>query len=211
VVYASEIDKKKFTFQVSGKLWNRSLVMRDIETGSLWSHILGECMDGELKGKKLDLIPSVMSTWKEWLAANPDTTVLDMRPTADRFGKGFYRSAKKFVYGVKVNGSPKAYSFPFLKDNPIVQEAVGGVPVLITFDPESTAAMIFNRGARKFKPELEGGRLIEVPTGASFDPLTGIGDRGEDLPQLNGIISYRKAWLVFYPESTVAEVPTSVR
>ena len=56
MVYASEVGGKKLTFQVSGKLWNRSLVMRDLETGSLWSHILGECMEGELMGKKLELI-----------------------------------------------------------------------------------------------------------------------------------------------------------
>ena len=29
-------------------LWNRSLVMYDVETRSHWSHILGEAMQGEL-------------------------------------------------------------------------------------------------------------------------------------------------------------------
>ena len=40
-MYAREAKGQTLTFQVSGMLWKRSLVMRDIETGSLWSHLLG--------------------------------------------------------------------------------------------------------------------------------------------------------------------------
>ena len=45
-MYAAEVGKQKLTFGVSGMLWNRSLVMYDKETGTLWSHILGEAMQG---------------------------------------------------------------------------------------------------------------------------------------------------------------------
>ena len=209
MVYASEVGKKKLTLQVSGKLWNRSLIMRDLETGSLWSHILGECMQGELKGKKLELIPSVMTTWKQWLADNPDTTVLDMRPTADRFAKEFYKNPMQFVYGVKVMGRPKAYSFAYLSENTVVQEKIGGKPVVVTFDPASTSAMIFDPGKFRFKPALDGGKLIEADSGSVFDPVSGIAIsgklKGTQLDQLSGIVSYRKAWSVFYPESKIAD------
>jgi hypothetical protein len=205
VVYASDVDKKKLTFQVSGMLWNRSLVMRDLETKSLWSHILGECMQGELEGTKLELIPSVMTTWRRWLADHPATTVLDLRPTADRFSKEFYKDPGQFVYGVKVAGKPQAYSFAYLKHNPVVQEEVGGVPIVVTFDATSTSAMIFNRGERRFKPALENGKLVEVGSGTSFDATSGLGSDGAQLEKLSGIVSYRRAWKVFYPESPVAD------
>ena len=39
-------------------LWNRSLVMYDVETKSNWSHILGRAMDGEMKGTRLEMLPS---------------------------------------------------------------------------------------------------------------------------------------------------------
>jgi hypothetical protein len=39
-------------------LWNRSLEMRNVETGSLWSHILGEAMQGDLKGTTLQPLPT---------------------------------------------------------------------------------------------------------------------------------------------------------
>ena len=209
MVYASEVAGKKLTFQVSGKLWNRSLVMRDLETGSLWSHILGECMEGELVGKQLELIPALMTTWKQWLADHPGTTVLDMEPTAKRVGKNFYKDQRAFVYGVKAGGVAKAYSFAFLSANPVVQESLGGVNVLVTYDPASTSAMIFNTADLRFKPALEDGRLIELGSGSQFDPISGLATSGKlagrQLEKLGGIVSYRKAWLVFYPESEVAD------
>jgi hypothetical protein len=209
VVYASEVADKKLTFQVSGKLWNRSLVMRDLETGSLWSHILGECMAGELKGEKLEVIPAVMTTWEKWLTDHPQTSVLDMAPTAARFRKDFYKDLREFVYGVKVGTVAKAYSFAFLESKPLVQEELGGVPVIVSYDAASTSAVIFGAGDLRFKAVLEGGRMIEVKSGSGFNPLSGHCSMGElagrQLERLSGIVSYRRAWLVFYPESAVAD------
>ena len=53
-MYATKVEDKRLTFFVSGMLWQRSLVMQDKETGSLWSHILGEAMRGSLKGTSLE-------------------------------------------------------------------------------------------------------------------------------------------------------------
>jgi hypothetical protein len=48
-----------------------------------------------------------------------------------------------------------------------------------------------------------------VESGSRFDPISGLGTtgklKGTQLEQLRGIVSYRKAWMVFYPESKVAE------
>ena len=165
-------------------------------------------MEGELKGKKLELIPSVMTTWKQWLADNPETTVLDLRPTANRFSKEFYDDPHNFVYGVKVLGQPKAYSFAYLKEHPIVQEEVAGVPVLVSFDAASTSAMIFKRGKLRFGKEIVDGEMIESG-GSRFDPVTGLCTGGKlegtQLERLSGIVSYRKAWKAFYPDSEIAD------
>jgi hypothetical protein len=70
-VYDRTVNEKLLTLCVSGQLWNRSLVMLDIETRSLWSHILGEAMAGELKGQLLKPIPSDMVTWAAWKRDHP--------------------------------------------------------------------------------------------------------------------------------------------
>jgi hypothetical protein len=60
-VHVRTIGKKTLTFTVSGKLWRNSLIMEDKETGSLWSHITGEALEGAMKGQHLKTIPSVQS------------------------------------------------------------------------------------------------------------------------------------------------------
>ena len=61
-------------------LWRNSLVMMDEETGSLWSHVVGEALQGPLKGKVLKTVPVVQTSWAAWIKQHPDTKVL----------KGFY-------------------------------------------------------------------------------------------------------------------------
>ena len=78
-MYDRPVADKDQTLSVSGKLWDRSLVMQDHETKSLWSHILGEAMNGNLKGAKLKRLPSDMVTWGKWKAAHPNTTALKLK------------------------------------------------------------------------------------------------------------------------------------
>ncbi len=75
-MHVRQVGDHTLTFIVSGKLWRNSLIMQDKETGSLWSHVTGECLDGEYKGTRLEMIPVVQTTWAEWSKAHPDTRVL---------------------------------------------------------------------------------------------------------------------------------------
>jgi hypothetical protein len=63
-------------FQVSGMLWRNSLIMVDRETGTWWSHVTGEALEGDLAGESLQIVPSTQTTWGEWRRAHPDTEVL---------------------------------------------------------------------------------------------------------------------------------------
>ncbi len=76
MVYARSLGDTTLTLIVSGKLWRNSLVMMDEETGSLWSHVSGVCLEGDLVGRKLATTPSVQTTWADWYAAHPTTRVL---------------------------------------------------------------------------------------------------------------------------------------
>jgi len=76
VVHAREVEGRALTLLVSGKLWRNSLVMQDLETETLWSHITGEALEGELAGTRLEILPSIQTTWSEWKAAYPGSQVL---------------------------------------------------------------------------------------------------------------------------------------
>ena len=76
MVHVRRIEDKTLTFIVSGKLWRNSLIMQDKETGSLWSHVTGECLEGEYEGTQLEMVPVVQTTWEQWSADHPETRVL---------------------------------------------------------------------------------------------------------------------------------------
>ena len=76
MVYARRVGDRTLTFIVSGKLWRDSLIMMDRETETLWSHVTGEAIHGELKGTRLERVPVAYTTWKKWKAKHPDTRVL---------------------------------------------------------------------------------------------------------------------------------------
>ncbi len=75
-MHVRQVGDQTLTFIVSGKLWRNSLIMQDKETGSLWSHVTGECLEGDYLGTQLEMIPMVQTTWRQWSADHPETRVL---------------------------------------------------------------------------------------------------------------------------------------
>lgn len=215
-MYAATVRARPLTFQVSGMLWNRSLVMRDKETGSLWSHILGESMRGDLKGEKLKLIPSVITDWRSWKADHPETTVLALDRTARQFRTEFQQRPDTFVLGLAVRGKTKAYAFDILKNHPVLNDTFADLPVLITFDRKSTGARMFNRAlgdqTLTFLAGKEGA-LSDKETNSTWNPATGRCTKGKlkgkELTPIPAIISFRKAWNTFHPDSEVYKAPRS--
>jgi len=48
----------------------------DRETETFWEQMTGKAVVGPQTGKRLEWIPSVVTTWKKWREAHPATTVL---------------------------------------------------------------------------------------------------------------------------------------
>jgi len=90
-VHVRQVGDRTLTFIVSGKLWRNSLIMQDKETGSLWSHVTGECLEGEYVGTQLEMIPVVQTTWEQWSQDHPATRVLrkDEQITSSGYEKYF--------------------------------------------------------------------------------------------------------------------------
>ena len=75
LVYSSEVDGKKLTFEWAGNRGN-NFYMHDLETNSNWQQIGGDCFEGQMKGKRLTKVPFLYTTWGEWRAQHPETLVL---------------------------------------------------------------------------------------------------------------------------------------
>ena len=157
-------------FGVSGLLFENNLVMFDRQTNSLWNQLLMGAKCGTEAGKALSRVPAVETTWKQWLAAHPETTVLSLttgfqRPyglypygnydvpdnaetffPSSRFGDA--RPPKELVLGIREGNATVAYPFGALADKGdavAVNDQVGGRPVLVTYLFSQTTARAFDR------------------------------------------------------------------
>ncbi len=53
------------------------LLLRDTETGTLWSPVTGEALEGPLAGSRLQLVPSFAVFWFAWTDFHPDTALYE--------------------------------------------------------------------------------------------------------------------------------------
>jgi hypothetical protein len=206
-VYARDVDARTLTFGTLILRWNRNFVMYDKETGSLWSQNLGEAMQGPLRGKRLEPIPSVLTTWKIWSREHPDGTVVVLKPTFKRNAKEFYQAPEQFVLGIAQDGKAKAWGLARLAKDQVVNDTFAGRPVVVLCDPISLTARLYvpEADGRPLTFEAKGGLIRDRETGSTWDPVTGEAVDGplktHHLRPLTAIISKRHHWQLAHPNS----------
>jgi hypothetical protein len=181
-VYARVIDGVEYKFGVSGKLYRNGLIMYDDVTESLWSHVAGRAIVGELAGTRLELVSAVHTDWATWKGLYPDTLVIAKSKSSfsqDTLGfdpyEAYYRDGspgvlgranqderlpvKQHVIGLRVGDQAKAYPFSALNDEPVVNDELAGLPVAVFFHASSASGVVFDRrlGDRVFTFHPGGG------------------------------------------------------
>lgn len=206
-MYARKNGEQELTFFVSGMLWQRSLVMQDKETGSLWSHLLGKSMRGKLEGTQLETIPALLTDWQTWLKSHPNTTVLAMSRTTEMFTSKAFRNFRPFVVGMSRGDQAKAWGWDDLQKHSPVNDTFAGQPVVIEFDAESATPYIRDRRVDQQILTFirKGDEIIDEQSKSTWDLQAGVCTAGDlqdrKLELLVGISSFRKAWNNFYPKS----------
>ena len=78
-MYSTKIDRQVLEFGTSGLLYRSNKLMYDRSTETLWRQFTGEPVVGSLvdSGIKLKASSVLLTTWGDWLAAHPNTMVLD--------------------------------------------------------------------------------------------------------------------------------------
>ncbi len=208
VVYDRRVDEQTLTFAVSGKLWKHNLVMIDSETSSLWSHFLGKAMDGSMQGKKLQAIPSKLTTWGDWRREHQETTVLAMPRRIRQYVEEYYDKPEDFVFGFVINGHAHHASFAMLQNNPVLNLQLQDIDLLVTFDPRCTGAQVFERsldGKTLAFTSTANRRMKDDQTDTVWDRDSGIAVegslKGKSLKQRVGMPAFATAWKAFHPES----------
>lgn len=181
VVIDGTQDGQEMRFGVSGSLWNSNLVLYDRTTDSLYGQMRRVGFRGEELGLSLDTSAVIDTTWGAWKAAFPDTGVLAAAVGVAGYPYGDYRTDhddtfietnpapdplypnKSYALGVTIGGETVIYAFDELQAalgaRGIVQDEVGGEPVLVAFDAASQTAAVWSRRVegevRSFTAEAE--------------------------------------------------------
>ncbi len=146
--------------------------MYDRLTRTLWHQFSGEPIIGELVGSDIELqfFPTARTTWGDWVAEHPDTTVItreglryfadfytheddehsiyydyraqpdSMFPIPNRDGT---LAPKDEILGVTFGGVSKAYPISVLRSERVVRDEIGTAPIVVVASATSSDAHVY--------------------------------------------------------------------
>ena len=79
LVYERVWEGQTLTLGVQGALYKGAQTWWDHETGSIWSQVFGEALEGPLDGARLKPVVASLTPWGSWLEQHPTTLVLKQR------------------------------------------------------------------------------------------------------------------------------------
>jgi hypothetical protein len=224
---ARAADGRTFTFGSSGFLYESNKLMFDRQTDTLWNQLTGEPVNGPLaeSGIALKRLPVVVTSWARWRQEHPQTRVLDIATGYDRdytpgkaYGKYFAspelmfpvwnRSKalpdKAWIFALLLGGAPKAYPLDALARQRVVDDTLGGTPVVLLADSGGREVRAYERGAFRFAPGADPLTPVDQ-TGRPFRVTEAalLGPAGESLPRLPGHLAYWFGWFSFYPRTAI--------
>jgi len=169
-------------FDFATGLINDNLLFVDRETKSIWSQLDGKAVIGELAGEPLNAVPSLQTTWGYWKQTHPDTKVMTVpgHPGAD------------YLYHNPDVGSPRP-QFAEFGHNPSqlgLGVALNGEAVFFAWGKI--------RGAKKPIEATVGGTALRIFVDKAGITAWAETESGE---MIAAIMTYRKSWLAFYPET----------
>ena len=220
-------------FGVSGKLMRNVLVMYDRQTDSLWPQLLGRAVEGPLEGAELEYVASRLTTWADWKERHPGTVALvkGYSGSYDPYDSYYLSGSagvigetirddrlqtKEFVLGVVQEGQAKAYPYSSLSQQPVVNDRLGDLPLLIVFDQDSASGVVFDRRVEgqvlEFRP-ADGLELVDKETESRWNGLEGVAIsgplEGTQLEAVRNTAAFWFGWKDIYPETALYEAEDS--
>ncbi|WP_244206701.1 DUF3179 domain-containing protein [Streptomyces swartbergensis] len=183
------------TFGTTGRLVNSNLLMYDRQTGSEWPQLLGTAISGPLKGTRLDTVPLVWTTWKQWRTAHPDTEVLSTKTGALR-SYGSYPDRSGYYAG----GGPL---FPVLATSDRFQDKDVVIGVRVGTERLSIHKDLVHK-ARTVRADLAGTQ-VEARWDDQLGTARVVQRAGERWEPADFLDSMWFAWYAFYPNSQVRQ------
>jgi len=244
IAFDRHINGKVYDFGTSGLLRHSDLVMYDRQTESLWQQLSGEAIVGEMVGQRLKMIPAALIGFAQFKSQHPNGKVLskvtgyrraygrnpyagydDIRNTPFLYRGPLPKKVKPMEHLVTVmlNGEPVAYTYSFLKKQPVVNDEVAGTPIVVFYEETTRTALgrskvksgkaigagaVFDRrvGGRTLSFTAKQGMFVDRETGSLWN-VFGIATSGPlKGKRLERIVSgdfFAFAWMAFRPQTRI--------
>jgi hypothetical protein len=215
-VFSPVVDGRVQTFRLVG-MDHFNAMFEDRATGSWWRQANGEAVAGEQKGKALPEIPSRQVTLQRWLALHPNSLIMQGDSTfAEEYAKdyAFERGTsrkkltgtdtlswkdKSWVVGVTVNDRSKAYDWNRLRRERVVNDELGGKPIVVALAADDASFFAFERPDAATIFTLQGDSLIAGEgKGKQVYALNGQGKAGA-LKPVSASQEFWHSWRTFQP------------
>lgn len=204
------------TLGVSGQLLNSNLVMFDRETRSFFSQIAATGLSGQHRGRTLDEVNLIWTTWERWRAAHPETEVLSERTghlrnyNRDPYGSynpvgGYYgqnRTMFPLMHSSRLHhqkemvlgGRTAERSAYFVMTDLARERVLATAGFVAVYDPELDTGYIYVRDGRDLDiaPRADGRYRVD---GEAYAP------DALPLEQVVSVEAFFFAWNAFYPDS----------
>jgi hypothetical protein len=238
-VWKREIDGKPLTFRLAG-INNQNFLMRDEETGSYWQQISGLAVSGPMRGRQLELVHSDEITFSLWKQENPGGTVLQpVGKLASKYEKKDWETRigkaptvvdtsktpfgpRELMLGVVVNGAARAYVMDKVLKEKLIQDNVGGTPLIVLVGPDAKSVRVFEASmagqadsADFYRdPDADAALAANAEQAIMMDSLTGSRwafngcavsgpAAGQCLQPVYALKDYWFDWQLYHPKTTV--------
>ena len=202
--------------------------MRDEETGSYWQQISGAAISGPYRGRQLELVHSDELTFGLWCKENPNGTVLrpvgefaseyetkdwDVRMRKTRTvvdTKNTPYAPRELMLGIELNGDARAYLLENVLQQKLIQDRIGGTPVIIVVGPDSKSIRVFearipgNSDTPDFYRNIDGQALFMDSVNGNHWNFEGCTEGGLCLKPVAALKDYWFDWHNYHPQTTVA-------
>ncbi|MDE0220820.1 MAG: DUF3179 domain-containing protein [Spirochaetaceae bacterium] len=227
IVYDRRLDGRELVFGNTSALYESDMVMYDRQTLSYWFQVSGEAIVGELAGRRLTPLPSLLIRFDRWRRDFPEGRVLSPEGLRgegpDPFaGYTDYLNAGRFAFpvsdaardpalpagerivGVVVDGTARAYPVERLRGR-VVNDALRGTPLAVAVDALGNG-FVFDRRSAGTEVRLawdEAGALTAAD-GRRWSAATGAAlGTGEPLAALPSRWTYWFSFASAFPEASV--------
>lgn len=216
--------KKDYGYTFYG--WHKGVMLVKSKDGTIWSALSGRALKGPQKGKVLERVPAMTTTWGHWLMLHPESTAYNLfkgdkypvieLPDADTWIK--HRSSRAatqksdLIIGVETGQAQRAFPLDLSKERDCFNDDLEGTPITaFWYGPtQSSVAWVRQVGDRiltfradEIAPETAPFMDNETNSrwtlaGRAVDgPL-----RGTELKWVTSIQCRAAAWAAEFPETT---------